>query len=133
MPAPFSQTTMKLFLPSARATNVLLIVGFGSIGYALYMRYLWIEQTSVGLACAGGLDTWLCFTRHIVYVLYSHSVFGWAALAVAAVNLLRPSLILFAVALAAACFGVVLYDVDLSSIAVALLLLSFARRAPEPD
>ena len=124
---------MKLFLPSARATNCLLIVGFCSVGYALYLRYLALEQSSVGLACAAGLDTWLCFTRHIAYVLFSHSVFGWAALAVAAVNLLRPSLVLFMVALSIACFGVVLYNTGLSSIAVALLLLSFARRAPEPD
>jgi len=29
---------MKLFLPSARATNWLLIVGLCSIGYAIYMR-----------------------------------------------------------------------------------------------
>ena len=124
---------MKLFLPSARATNCLLIVGFCSVGYALYLRYLALEQSSVGLACAAGLDTWLCFTRHIAYVLFSYSVFGWAALAVAAVNLLRPSLVLFMMALSIGCFGVVLYNTGLSSIAVALLLLSFARRAPEPD
>ncbi len=124
---------MKLFLPSARATNWLLIVGFCSIGYALYLRYLALEQSSVGLACLAGLDTWLCFTRHIAYLLFSHSVFGWTALALAALNLLRPSLVLFAAALATACFGVVLYNVGLSSVAVGLLLLSFARRAPAPD
>jgi hypothetical protein len=124
---------MKLFLPSARATNFLLIVGFCSVGYALYLRYLALEQSSVGLACAAGLDTWLCFTRHIAHVLFSNSVFGWTALAVAALNLLRPSLVLFAIALTAACFGVVLYNTGLSSLAVGLLLLSFARRAPEPD
>jgi hypothetical protein len=125
--------SMKLFLPSARATNVLLIVGFCSLGDALYMRYLWIEQSSVGLACAGGLDTWLCVTRHIVYVLYSNAAFGWAALLIAALNLLRPTLVVFAVALSLACFGVVLYNVGLAALAVGLLLLSFARRAPEAD
>jgi hypothetical protein len=124
---------MKLFLPSARATNYLLIVGFCSIGYALYMRYLAIEQTPVGLACASGLNTWLCFTRHIAIMLFTYSVFGWAALAVAAINLLRPTLVLFAVALSIACFGVVLYNANLSAIAVGLLLLSFARPAPETD
>jgi hypothetical protein len=124
---------MRLFLPSARATNILLIVGFAALGYSLYVRYLWIEQSTVGLACAAGLDTWLCFTRHIIYALYSHVAFGWAALAVAAVNLLRPSLVLFALALAIACFGVVLYNVGLASLAVGLLLLSLARRAPVPD
>ena len=93
---------MKLFLPSARATNWLLIVGFCSIGYALYMRYLAVEQSTVGLACQAGLNTWLCFTRQITIALFTYSAFGWAALVVAAVNLLRPSLFLFAIALAAA-------------------------------
>lgn len=124
---------MKLFLPTARATNWLLVVGFCSIGYALYMRYLAVEQSTVGLACQAGLNTWLCVTRQITIVLFTYSAFGWAALIVAALNLVRPSLFLFAIALAAACFGVVLYNVGLSSLAAGLLVLSFARRAPEPD
>jgi hypothetical protein len=122
---------MKLFLPSARATNWLLIVGFCSLGYALYIRYLGIQQSSVGLACAAGLDTWLCFSLRIINALFDYDGFGAAALVVAAVNLLRPSLVLFGLALAIACMGVVLYNVGLSSLAVGLLLLSLARRAPE--
>ncbi len=124
---------MKLFLPSARATNWLLIVGFCSIGYALYMRYLAVEQPTVGLACQAGLNTWLCFTRQITIALFTYSVFGWLALIVAALNLLRPSLLLFGVALAAACCGIVLYNIGLSALAAGLLVLSLARRAPEPD
>jgi hypothetical protein len=124
---------MKLFLPSARATNWLLIVGFLSVGYALYMRYLAVEQTPVGLACEGGLNTWLCFTRGIVITLFTHSVFGIAAVVIAALNLLRPSLVLFAVALAAAGLGIVLYNAGLSGAAVGLLVLSLARRAPTPE
>jgi hypothetical protein len=124
---------MKLFLPSARATNILLIVGFSALGYALYIRYLAIEQSTVGLACDAGLNTWLCLTRRITTVLFNFTVFGWAALIVAALNLLRPSLVLFAVALALTCVGIVLYNVALSSFAAGLLVLSFARRAPEPE
>ena len=124
---------MKLFLPSARATNYLLIVGFCSIGYALYMRYLAVEQSTVGLACQAGLDTWLCFTRQITIALFTYSVFGWFALIVAALNFVRPSLVLFAVALAAASCGIVLYNIGLSSLAIGLLVLSLARRVPEPD
>ena len=123
---------MKLFLPNARATNWLLVIGFCSIGYALYMRYLAVEQSTVGLACQAGLNTWLCFTRQITIVLFTYSVFGWVAVIVAALNLLRPSLVLFGLALAAAGCGVVLYNVGLSSLAVGLLVLSLARRAPEP-
>ena len=122
---------MKLFLPSARAINYLLIVGFCSLGYALYIRYLGVEQTSVGLACQAGLDTWFCYSRHIVIVLFGHSAFGIAAVLLAALNLLRPTLVIFAAALAAACLGLVLYNTGLSALAAGLLVLSLARRAPE--
>jgi hypothetical protein len=124
---------MKLFLPSARATNGLLVVGFCAVGYALYLRYLAIEQPGVGLACEAGMNTWFCFTRRIAIALFTHSVFGIVAVAVALLNLLRPSLAFFAVALAAAGFGVVLYNVGLSALAVGLLVISLARRAVEPE
>ena len=124
---------MKLFLPSARATNWLLIVGFLSLGYALYLRYLAVELPTVGIACAAGLDTWLCLSRRIATALFTNSVFGFAALIVAALNLLRPSLVLFALALSLACFGLVLYNSGLSALAAGLLVLSLARRAAEPD
>jgi hypothetical protein len=124
---------MKLFLPSPRAINILLIISFCSAGYALYLRYLVIEQSSVSLACEGGLNTWLCFTRKVVTALFRNSAFGILALAAAGLNLLRPSLVLTAIALAAAGFGIVLYNVGLAGIAVALLILSLARRAPAPE
>jgi hypothetical protein len=124
---------MKLFLPSARATNILLIVGFCSLGYALYIRYTAIEQSTVGLACDAELNTWLCMSRRIVIMLYQNSVFGVAALLVAALNFVRPTLVLFALALAIACLGIVLYNIALSALAFGLLVLSLARRAPEPD
>ena len=124
---------MKLFLPNPRATNILLIIGFCSVGYALYLRYLVIEQSSISLACEGGLNTWLCLTRKVLTALVRNSAFGILAVAAAALNLLRPSVVLTAVALAAAGFGVVLYNVGLAGIAVALLILSLARRAPAPE
>lgn len=119
----------RLFLPSPRATNLLLAAGFLSLGYALYLRYLVIEQSSVSLACEAGLPTWLCTTRGVVLVLFRHGVFGWAALAAAALNLVRPSTVFCLIALIAAGFGIVLYNVGLSALAVALLLLSLARPA----
>jgi hypothetical protein len=124
---------MKLFLPSARATNWLLIVGFCAMGYALYMRYLAIEQSTVGLACGAGLNTWLCFSRKIVIALYQNTVFGWTALLLAAINLVRPSLVTFGLGVAAVCLGIVLYNIELSGIAAGLLVLSLARRAPETN
>jgi hypothetical protein len=60
-------------------------------------------------------------------------VFGITALVIALLNFLRPSLVLFAVAVAAASLGVVLYNVALSGLAVGILILSLARRAPAPE
>jgi hypothetical protein len=121
------------FLPSARQTNWLLIVGFLALGEALYLRYLAIEHAPVSLACQGGLNTWLCATFRLAIVLYNHSVFGWVALGAAALNLVRPSMVLVSVALAAAAFGLVLHNANLAGLAAALLILSLARPAPAPE
>jgi hypothetical protein len=123
MPAP-------LFRPSARQTNWLLIVGMLALGEALYLRYLAIEHASTSLACQGGLQTWLCTSFRTVIALYNNGVFGWLALAVAVLNLLHPSIVLVAVALAAAAFGLVLHNAGLAGLAAALLILSLARPAP---
>jgi hypothetical protein len=120
----------RIFLPSARQTNLLLVIGFSCLGYALYLRYLVIEQSTVGLACEAGLATWLCATRRLVLALFNHNVFGIVALGAAALNFIRPSLVLFAITLVAASFGIVLYNVALSSVAIALLILSFSRPQP---
>jgi type IV secretory pathway TrbD component len=123
----------RLFLPTARQTNWLLVVGILALGEALYLRYLAIEYGPVALACQAGLQTWLCATFRLVIVLFNHTVFGWVALAAALLNLLRPSLVFVSVALAAAGFGLVLHNADLSGLAVALLVVSLARPAPAPE
>jgi len=119
--------TRRPFLPTARQTNALLTIGFLTLGYALYLRYLVIEQSTVGLPCEAGLPTWLCLARTVTIALFNYNVFGALALSAAVVNFIRPSLVLFALGLAAAAFGIVLYNVAASSLAVALLILSFAR------
>ena len=47
----------QLFLPSARAINWLLVVGFLAVGEGLYLRYLAVEYAPVALACQAGLQT----------------------------------------------------------------------------
>jgi hypothetical protein len=123
----------RLFLPTARQICILLAVGALSLGCALYLRYLVIEQSSVGLACDAGLETWLCRVRAGATGLFRHSVFGIVALAAAVINLIRPSVMLFGLGLAAGGFGIVLYNVGLSALAIALLMLSLARHAPATD
>lgn len=121
----------RLFRPTVRQLNVLIPLGLVAFGYALYIRYLWVEQTPVGLACDGGLPTWGCATRRLALTLSQHSVFGLVAIAAALLNLVRPSLLLFAIALVAAGFGIVLYNVSLSGLAVAFMILSLARPVRE--
>ena len=119
-----------LFLPSARQLNWLLLIGFLSLGEALYLRYMAIENGAVSLACQAGLGTWLCMSFRMTIVLFRYQVFGGVALAAALLNLARPSLFLFGLALAASAFGVVLHNADLSALAAAVLILSLARPAP---
>jgi hypothetical protein len=122
-----------LFLPTARQTNWLLIVGFLAVGEAFYIRYMAIENLNVELACQAGLKTWLCSAFRLSIVFFNHEVFGGVALVAALLNLLRPSIVLVAVALVAAGFGIVLHNADLSALAAGLLILSLARPAPAPE
>ncbi len=118
-----------LFLPTARQTNWLLIVAFLAVGQALYIRYMAIENLNTELACQAGLQTWLCTAFRISILFFNHEVFGWVALGAALFNLWRPSLITASLALAAAGFGIVLHNADLSALAAGLLILSLARPA----
>jgi hypothetical protein len=120
------------FVPTARQINWLLCVGFLSVGYAMYLRYRALEVAEVSIACQAGLQTWLCGTFRLVNVLSNHEVFGAVALGVAAIHLLRPSLPVLAISLAAAGFGIVLHNPSLSALAAALLVVSLARPAPSP-
>jgi hypothetical protein len=108
----------------------LLIVGFATVGYALYLRYLAIELSTVALACDAGLPTLLCKTRILATALFKNSVFGITALVIAVLHLIRPSIVLLTGGIIAAGFGIVLYNIELSGIAIGLLILGFARPAP---
>jgi hypothetical protein len=108
----------------------LLIVGFMTVGYALYLRYLAVEFSTVALACDAGLQTLLCKMRLLVTYLFRNSVFGIAALVIAILHVIRPSIVLLTAGLVAAGLGIVLYNIALSGVAIGLLILGFARPAP---
>lgn len=108
----------------------LLIVGFLTLGYALYLRYLAIEFTQVRLECEAGLQTMLCKTRVLMTYLFKGYVFGTVAIVIAVLNLIRPSIVTLTAGLIAVCFGIVLYNVGLAGVAAGLLILGFARPAP---
>ena len=108
----------------------LLIVGFVTVGYALYLRYLAIELSTVALACDAGLQSMLCKARTLATSLFKNSVFGIVAVIIATLHVMRPSIVLLTGGLIAAGLGIVLYNIALSGIAIGLLILGFARPAP---
>ena len=120
------------FRISPYQVQFLLVVGFLTVGYALYLRYLAIEFSTVALACdAGtGTQTMICKARALSTVLFKNSVFGITALVIALLNLMRPSIVLLTGGLIAAGLGIVLYNVVLAGLAIGLFILGFARPAP---
>jgi hypothetical protein len=76
------------------------------------------------------LQTMLCKMRVLATYLFRNSVFGLVALAIATLHIIRPSIVLLTGGMIAAGFGIVLYNVVLSGLAIGLLILGFARPAP---
>ena len=108
----------------------LLVVGFLTVGYALYLRYLAVEFSTVALACDAGMQAMVCKARALSTVLFKNSVFGITAVVIAVLNLIRPSIVLLTGGLIAAGLGIVLYNVVLAGLAIGLFILGFARPAP---
>ena len=108
----------------------LLIVGFVTVGYALYLRYFAVEFSTTALACDAGLQSMLCKARTLASSLFKNSVFGIVALIIATLHVMRPSIVLLTGGLIAAGLGIVLYNIVLSGLAIGLLILGFARPAP---
>jgi hypothetical protein len=124
---PMKKTPFRL---TPYQVQFLLVVGFMTVGYALYLRYLAVELSTVSLACDAGLQSMLCKMRVLATYLFRNSVFGVTALVIAVLHLMRPSIVLLTGGLIAAGFGIVLYNIVLSGLAIGLLILGFARPAP---
>jgi len=116
-----------VFRPSGREWAAIIPLGLLALGAAFYMRYGVIQDTPTGLACDAGIGTLLCQTRSATIAVYQHGGFGALALVAGAINLWRPWVPLLLLGMIAAALGIVLYNVVLSGLAVALLILSLAR------
>lgn len=120
-----------LFLPSKRAGAVLAALGVAALGTALFLRYGIIQNTAIGLACEAGEASLTCKIRLAVILMFIQNTFGWMAMIAAGVQLWRPNLVAFGTGLVFALSGLVLYNTRAAALAVALLVLSLARPAPE--
>lgn len=123
----------KPYRPTPVQACWLLSIGLVAIAAALYVRYRVIELSAVGLACEAGLQNWQCEVRKAATAMFNNSLFGYGALIVATLNLVRPSVLLLTLGLIAGGAGVVLYNGALSALALGILILSLARPVPEPD
>jgi hypothetical protein len=120
-----------LYRPTARQAAGLAAIALAALSYGLFMRYQVIEQSAVGIACGANGANWLCASRRTAIALFTPQTFGIVALGAALLNLLRPSIVFWALALLAAGVGIVLYNTALCALAVAILILSLARPVPE--
>jgi hypothetical protein len=122
------------FRPTFRQAFVLAVLTAAALGFALYFRYGVIQNATIGVGCDYGPPAWFCPIRSGVIRLYGYGVFGWAALAIAVIQLMRPSVAVLGAGLVAAAFGIVLYseNVLLAGIATGIMILSLARPAPRP-
>jgi hypothetical protein len=120
-----------LFRPTARAAFMLTTLGLAVLGAALFLRYALIENTPLALACEAGEESVACTMRLASIPLFTWNVFGLVAVSAAVAQLWRPNTIVFGITLVFALLGLVLYNNRLAALAVALLVLSLARPAPE--
>lgn len=115
------------FTPGPKTMNWLIFVTMAATGWALYVRYMVIEPSVVGLACDAGLKTLQCQMRSVVITLFGWSVFGAIALIAALLQLKRPSRFKLLIGLAFSGIALVLYNNLAGAIAAMLLILSLAR------
>ena len=126
-----SSMALSLHRPSLRQAIVLAVIAAAALTYGFVLRYQIIENATIGVGCDSDGANWMCASRRTAIALYTPEGFGIVALGAALLNLLRPSIVFWAIALAAGCAGIVLYNAALSALAAGLLLLSLARPVPE--
>lgn len=117
------------FLPTPRQTNLLLLLGFATIGAALYLRISIVESDTLSAACFAGVERASCDLRQLILELYALEVFGGVALIAATVHFFKPEAMTFGIALCAAIMGLFLNNVVPSAFAAAILVMSLARPA----
>lgn len=118
---------MRVFLPSPRETNVLLLVAFAVFGYGLYLRHFIVEAPALAAVCAAGSSRIGCLLRQVVVEAYQMQLFGGGALVAAVVHVVRPRIATFTVALTGALLGLILYNAEASSLAVGIAIMGFVR------
>jgi hypothetical protein len=124
---------MRPYRPTLRASVIYIAVVVVALGYAFYMRYMVLQNTPLNLSCDAGANNLACLNRTVIGPLLYWQVFGWIGLGAAVLAVIRPGFVLLVIALAATALALVLYNGELAGLAAGLIILAFARPAPEPE
>ena len=104
--------------------------GFGAVilAVAFATRYLWIEPSAMGLACAAVPPPWWCAPRTAIILVHQYNGWGLAALAGGLSTLLFRWRWAAVIGLGAGLMGLVLYNTGLAAVGVLFTLLRLLRR-----
>lgn len=105
-----------------------LILGAAALTLALVIRYVWIESTEIGLACAATPAPWWCEPRYIVIRTHQLDIWGLVALGAGLISLATRWYWLALVALVVGLLGLVLYNTGLAAVGLLAGLLLILRR-----
>jgi hypothetical protein len=100
-----------------------------ALSLAALARYGLVEAGPLAAYCDGGGQGWRCSVRSGVIQVFILGRLGWTALGLAALAWVLSSRWLAALAIFAACAGLVLYSAELSAPAALLAALVFAPTA----
>jgi hypothetical protein len=106
--------------------GVALLCGL-SLLLAAYVRFNWIESSTVAAPCDAGASSMVCTLRAWIIQAFVHQRLGWAALALAALAYAVASPWLAGAALFLGASGLVLYSTQLCAPAALLAALVFAN------
>jgi hypothetical protein len=125
-----AEATNSWTIRRALAWAAVPLIGFG---LAFWLRYGVIQPEAIGLQCAQADAPGWCTPREWLILGQYYEVWGWVALASAAVALLvtlpQPVLrIALVVALLFSALALVLYNTTLGAIALVLTLLALLRQ-----
>jgi hypothetical protein len=104
-----------------------LILGGIALTLALVVRYVWIESTEIGLACAATPPPWWCEARYAVIRMHQENGWGLIALAAGLISLVTRWTWLALAALAVGLIGLVLYNTGLAAVGLLAGLLVILR------
>ncbi len=104
-----------------------MILGGIALTLALVTRYVWIESTEIGLACAALPPPWWCEVRYGVIRIHQENGWGLVALAAGLIALVTRWYPAALLSLVVGLIGLVLYNTGLAAVGLLAGFLPILR------